>query len=143
MTDRRWPIRLALVIPEVFLDQPWGIFIKALCVISGLATFVGPQPGSLQESLPEEMVFLWSITLVVGALCGLIGLFQPRVWRLEVAGLIWLGTASIVYAIAIFAQAGFRGAVPGGIIMGFGLAALVRALAVYVTYEVARIAIEP
>jgi hypothetical protein len=133
-----WPNRVALHLPPVLLDQPWGIFIKFLCIVSGLATFVGPRPGSLEATLPQALVFLWSFTLVLGASFALWGLLRPKVWRLEVAGLIWLGTASIVYGVAILANAGFKGAVPGCIILGFGLAALVRSLAVYVTYEVAR-----
>lgn len=133
-----WPNRVALHLPPILLDQPWGIFVKVLCVISGLGTFVGPQPGSLEATLPRALVFLWSITLVLGATFALCGLFRPKVWRLEVAGLIWLGTASIVYGVAILAHAGWSGAVPGSIILGFGLASLVRSLAVYVTYEVAR-----
>lgn len=140
MSERRigWPNRIALHLPPVLLDQPWGIFIKALCIISGLATFVGPQPGSLEATLPRVLVYLWSATLVLGASFGLWGLIRPKAWRLEIAGLIWLGTASIVYALAILFHAGIKGAVPGAIILGFGLAALVRSLAVYVCYEVAR-----
>lgn len=126
----------------MFLYQPWGVFIKTLCVITGLASFIGPSPGSIEAALPHILVLIWSVTLITGALCGLYGLFRPRAYRVEIAGLIWLGTASIVYAIAILAHVGISGAVPGGIIMGFGLAALVRALAVYVTFEVARIAVE-
>lgn len=136
-----WPNRIARRIPPIVLEQPWGIFVKSLCIVTGLSTFAGPKPGSLAAALPPSVVYLWSITLVLGSACALYGLFRPKARRVEIAGLIWLGTASIVYAVAIFGTLNVAGFIAGGIVLGFGLAALVRALAVYVSYEVARSAI--
>lgn len=118
--------------------QPWAFFVKGLCVLSGLTTFVGPAPGSIEATLPRPVVLLWSLTLVCGAAAGLAGLLRPNLRTVEIAGLVWLGTAALVYAVTILLRFRLDGLVPTGIVLGFGVAAFVRALAVYVTYEVAR-----
>lgn len=135
---RPWSSRLAKRIPAVVLEQPWAIFVKTLCIISGLSTFVGPAPGTIEATLPQAVVSAWSITLVVGAGCALYGLLQPRHREVELLGLVWLGTASLVYAVTIATRFGTGGAVPCAIVLAFSLAALVRALAVYLEYEIAK-----
>jgi hypothetical protein len=135
---RGWPHRIARRIPAVILEQPWALFVMGLCVISGMTTFLGPAPGSIETTLPRFVVYLWSGTLVAGASAGLVGLLRPNLRRVELAGLVWLGTAAIVYGATIMLRFGLGGIVPGSIVLGFGAAALVRALAVYVAYEVAR-----
>lgn len=134
----RWPFRLARLLPPILLEQPWAIFVKGLCIVSGLTTFFGPQPGSIQALLSRPVQVGWSVCLVAGAACGLWGMLRPAFWRVEVTGLIWLGTAAIVYAITIMLRFGLAGVIAGGITLGLGLAAMVRALAVYVTVEIAR-----
>lgn len=135
---RRLLFGLSRLLPTVVLEQPWAIFIKALCILSGVTTFAGPAPGSIEAVLPRPIVYLWSSTLVLGAAAALWGLLRPRARRLEIAGLIWLGTAACVYAATIWLRFGLGGAIPSGIVGGFGTAALIRALAVYVSYEIAR-----
>jgi hypothetical protein len=130
--------RTARLIPAVVLDQPWAIFIKALCFVSGLTTFAGPKPGTIEATLPTPIVYGWATTLVAGSLLGLIGLGSRRRQHYEVAGLIWLGTAATVYAVTIALRFGSGGAVAAGIVFAFGLSAFVRALAVYLTVELAR-----
>lgn len=134
---RRLAVTIARHIPPAVLAEPWAIFVKALCVASGLTTLAGPAPGSLEDTLPQVMVTIWSVTLVCGGAAGLAGLLTTT-RRLEVAGLLWLGTAAMVYALTILITRGLVGAVPGGIVLAFGLAAFVRALAVYASYELAR-----
>lgn len=134
---RKLVITIARRIPPVLLNEPWAIFVKSLCVASGSATLAGPPPGSLEDNLPRAMVTLWSITLICGGLAGLIGLLSST-RRLEVAGLVWLGTAALVYAAAVLVTRGFVAAFAGSMVLAFGLAALTRALAVYASYELAR-----
>jgi hypothetical protein len=135
---RGWQYRVSRLIPTAVLEQPWAIFIKGLCIISGLTTFAGPKPGTVESSLPGPVVYVWAATLVLGALFGLVGLLHPRWQQLEVAGLIWLGTAALVYAATIGVRFRADGMVAASIVAAFGMAAFVRALAVYVTYELAR-----
>ena len=137
MTRRRWPFALARVIPAIILDQPWAVFVKGLCIVSGLTTFAGPAPGSIEATLPRAVTYAWSTTLVLGASASLYGLLRARGARLEIAGCIWLGTASLVYAGTLAVRLDAGSAVAAGIVAGFGLAALVRALAVYVSYAIA------
>lgn len=134
---RRVLFGLARAIPTTVLEQPWAVFIKSLCVVSGLTTFAGPAPGSIESTLPEPVVYAWATTLVMGASASLYGLLRARGHRLEIAGLIWLGTASLVYAGTLVVRLDAGSAVAAGIVFGFGLAALTRALAVYVSYEIA------
>lgn len=138
----RWPFRLAHRLPTVVLDQPWAIFIKGLCVLSGLTTFLGPAPGSIESTLPVPVVYVWSATLVLGATAGLYGMLRPAAWLVEVAGLIWLGTAALVYGLTVLVQFRLDGAVPASILVAFGLAALTRALAVHVSYAIASAAVD-
>lgn len=133
-----WAVRVARHIPTIVLAEPWAIFIKSLCIVSGLTTFAGPAPGSIEQALPPLAAYGWAVTLVAGAGSALYGLLRPRSQRIEISGLIWLGTAAVVYALAILLRFRIDGLIAGGIVLGFGAAALVRALAVYVTYEVAR-----
>jgi hypothetical protein len=135
---KSWARKIARMLPPVVLNQPWAIFIKSLCIFSGFSTFLGPPPGSIESVLPGPIVYLWASTLIAGASAALFGLLRPAHRRIELAGLIWLGTAAIVYAVTLTTRAAAGGAVPGGIVLGFGLAALVRALAVYVSYEIVR-----
>lgn len=134
---RGWPNRIARRLPAVLLAEPWAFFVKSLCIVSGLTTFVGPAPGSIEQVLPAPLVYLWSATLVLGASAGLYGLARPGARRIEITGLIWLGTAALVYAGAIALRAGLAGMVPASIVLAFGMAALIRALAVYLAYEIA------
>lgn len=136
--DRGWPTLVARHIPAVVLAEPWAFFVKSLCIVSGLSTFVGPAPGSIDAALPPALVFLWSATLVGGSAAALYGLVRPNRQRVEITGLIWLGTAAVVYAAAILAAFRLDGLVAAGIVLAFGLAALIRALAVYVTVEIVR-----
>jgi hypothetical protein len=135
---RGWPSRVARVLPPIVLYEPWALFIKGLCIVSGLSTFAGPKPGSIEASLPQGWVYAWSACLVIGATAGLYGLLRPEQRRVEIAGLIWLGTASLVYGVTIAARFQAGGAVAAGIVLAFAFAAFFRALGVYVSYEIAR-----
>lgn len=132
-----WPVRIARHIPAIVLAEPWAIFIKALCILSGLTALFGPEPGAIGRELPHWSALLWAVILVAGASSALYGLLRPQT-AVEVAGLIWLGTAALVYAGAILLRFQLSSVVGGSMVLGFGLAALTRALAVHVTYELAK-----
>ena len=139
---RSWPVRIARHIPALVLEQPWALFVKSLCLVSGLTTFLG-RPGSIEATFPGWVQLAWSLTLVCGAVAGLAGLLRPR-WRsVEVAGLVWLGTAALVYGAAVLLRFRLEGVVAGSIVVAFGAAALVRALAVYVAWDIIERAANP
>jgi hypothetical protein len=126
----------------VVLAEPWAIFVKALCIASGITALAGPRPGSLSAILPPALVMVWNLTLVLGAALSLVGLLRVHL-RLEVAGLIWLGTASLVYAVAIALRFGLSGVVAAAIVAAFALAAFTRCLALYAALALARRATGP
>jgi hypothetical protein len=125
----RW---LALRIPASVLDNPWGICIKAGASLAGLLMLVlpaAPLPPTIRSELGAQTGRLWAILLTAGGLIGLFGYFRHH-WRLEVAGLLFLATAAVVYGVVLLV--GFGGA---GVAAGFGflavfVAALLRSLTV-------------
>lgn len=112
--------------------HPFQLFLLALCIVSGLPTLLGANPGpaSIEALLPELMVRVWSFMLVVGAAISLIGAaLKNRVNGIlvEQVGLVMVGVAAVFYAFGIFIVIGFQvGAISASIILGFGAACLYR-----------------
>jgi hypothetical protein len=135
VTSRFQPLllRLARRLPPLLLEEPWALFIKGACVLSG-ASYLAQlgTAGSIQQLLPRPVVLLWNVDLLLGGALGLAGLLnRERRRRVEVAGLLLLGASTAVYAIAIVAVAGRRGIVPALLVGSFGAAAYLRALGVW------------
>jgi hypothetical protein len=125
-------------LPLPILLYPFDIFLGGLCVLSGIPLLLAytPQPDSLEALLPTWLVFAWGAELVVGG--GTLVVGTVREWRtLQRFGLVLLGPAAIVYAIAIVFTAGRSGLVAAAIVLAFGLACLIK----LVTLSVVRTAI--
>jgi hypothetical protein len=90
----RLALALARRLPPVPLAEPWALFIKAACIVSGGAYLAGLTPRSIDVLLPAWLVAVWNAELVLGGLLGVAGLFR-RWWRVEYAGLVCLGAAAV------------------------------------------------
>jgi CHASE2 domain-containing sensor protein len=110
--------------------HPFELFTLFLCVITALPTVLRltPAPSSINMALPHWLVIAWSITLLVGSVAALLGVY----WRdrrtgliTEQFGLAVTGAAALIYAGCIIAV-GTGGVIPAGIVGGFGLACLWR-----------------
>jgi hypothetical protein len=129
---------LAQRLPLPILLHPFDIFLGGLCVLSGVPLLLAytPQPDSLEALLPTWLVFTWGAELVIGGAALVAGVVWE--WRtLQRFGLVLLGPAAIVYAIAIMLTAGRSGLVAAAIVLAFGLACLIK----LITLSVVRAAI--
>ena len=112
--------------------HPFQIYLLTLCVITGLPVVLGiATPASIEESLPEWLVFLWSLCLLIGSAVALIGVYWPRslatALTTERIGLALVGTAALVYGPFVWFRLGLDGLLAGAIIMAFGGSCIKRA----------------
>jgi hypothetical protein len=110
--------------------HPFELFTLFLCVITALPTVLRltPEPSSINQALPPWLAIAWSITLLLGSMAALFGVY----WRRRATGLVMeqlglavTGAAALIYAGCILVV-GSGGLVPAGIIGGFGCACLWR-----------------
>jgi hypothetical protein len=120
--------------PEPSSRHPLIVFLLSLCFLSGSGIALGgPAPGSINEQLSREGVYLWATMLAAGAGTVLIGLaLQANHARLvvgvllEQVGVVALGFAAIIYSAAAFGVVGWSGTLPAGVTFTFGVACLYR-----------------
>ena len=127
MPDRDKILRLGsalIVLPHNSYDE---IFLMTLALVSSLPIVFGkqPAPGSIDATMPSMMVFIWALTLSLGALTVLISLMlRDRITGMivEQFGSVCIGVAASLYALAIFLTSYNRGgALPAGIIFSFAV----------------------
>jgi hypothetical protein len=123
--------------PDPSSRHPIIVFFLILCVIAGAGILLGdaPAPGSLNATLPGWQVKVWSAGLTLGAGAILIGLWlqaPKRPHRLrdgvlfEQGGMSLLGPAAILYGFVAILQVGWSAVLPGGIVLGLGVACAYR-----------------
>lgn len=101
--------------PRPLLTQAYELVVSFVLTVAAIPVLGGRiEPASIHAQLPQWMVTVWASGMLAGSLLTLVGLFlQVRMPRLEWSGQILLGTTLMLYAIAIFAEAGVRrGGVP-------------------------------
>lgn len=113
------------------LDKPFELFLLALCLLQGVGILLtGPPPESISAILDQRLILLWGGLLAIGSFAALLGIF----WRgriissyiIEQVGLILCGGGTLVYGLAVFNLASWRGSFAGGISLAFSLACVVR-----------------
>lgn len=111
--------------------HPMVIYLHALVAASGVAYFLGPHPHSVADLLPGVLSYLWYATLALGGSIGLVS----AVWRdplagvlIERAAMLPLGGAALVYAMALAVLGHLAVLLNAGLIAGFGVAAVLRAI---------------
>lgn len=117
--------------PQMAGRHPFEIFMLLLAAVTSIPSLLGaaPEPGSIEEALPGWASFSWQVALVIGSVMALVGIW----WReratgliLEQLGLALVGVAGVIYAFSVWSVVGVAAAIPGGIILGFGIACIVR-----------------
>jgi hypothetical protein len=121
--------------------NPFELFTLGLGLLSGLPLLFGvPAPGSTNALLGPVLVHVWAWILVAGCATALIGVWwtwfgwcpwvrpTPGTGLLvERVGLVAVGVGTLIYAVAILAEApGFRW-LPAAIVAAYGLACWWRA----------------
>lgn len=109
--------------------DPRVVFILALSVFAGLtALALGSAPQSLEASLPDWAVAVWSISLSLGSLITLGGIAFQTVngIQAEQIGSMMVGVAAIFYPVIAVATVGWAAVQVVGVIFAWGLACLWR-----------------
>jgi hypothetical protein len=102
------------------------LFVAGFCCVQGVSILAGALPaGSIESVLPMWLVYAWAGELTVGGGAVVAGVLTHR-RRIERAGLIQLGPASLAYGTAVGVVLGWRASAL--ILYGFGLACLARAV---------------
>lgn len=126
------------IVPVPARRHPHQVLVAALLVVSGLPILLGgPQPGSINETLPGPLVYLWASAIVAGgAMVVAAAIVGPlAALYLELIADPPLSLMCLVYASAVWTVAGLRGAVPVALVMAAGLAFAVRARQVWLTFR--------
>ena len=103
--------------------DPRALFVLSLCVIVGFPLiFADATPGTIAAQLDSTWVVIWGLMLSVGSLVTLIGVMQQSVNGIiiEQIGSVAVGFACLIYAVAIWLQVSWAGAVPTVIVLGWG-----------------------
>ncbi len=112
--------------------HPFETYLLALAVVSGVPLiFGGGNSRTIDASLPPTLVVVWGVMLTVGSSMALVGSY----WRgrqitglvLERAGLVGVGGAAIVYAVAALLAVGSDALFSSCITAGFGAACFAQA----------------
>lgn len=102
--------------------EPFKILITFMCVSGGIALVIqGAAPATVEESLPDWIVFLWGADLLLGGVLVLVGSFTGS-WFLERNGLALLGAAATVYGMVLVVQAWPAAVLVAAITLGFAAA---------------------
>ena len=122
--------------PEPSSRHPIILFFLGFIALYGFSIVVGaPAPGSITERLDPVQVHLWGLSLAAGGGSYLIALAlqTSRSVRLftkgvafEQVGAASLGSAAILYSVAVMAAVGWVGAFPAGLTLAFGAACIYR-----------------
>lgn len=112
--------------------HPFEIAVLLAAVVCGIALIVtGVSTRSVATAMPGVIQGMWHVLLVAGGAVGLIGVLgQFRLeMRLgfEVAGVVVLGTAATMYAIALIAVSGSQAIPAGSFIAAVAVASWARA----------------
>lgn len=123
--------RILNAVPAPLMGNSFEVFTAALCLVSGLPTLLaGPTPTSLEALLPPVLVRVWGGELVIGGALIVAGVLTNR-HRLERAGLVQLGPASLAYGIALLVALKLAAAVAAGLTVALALTCAARWLVLF------------
>jgi hypothetical protein len=118
------------------LRYPYEIFLLLWCILVGTPAALGVETSaSASRQMNPLEIRLWSVSMVIGSILALTGIFWSRRNAksqvtglvLEEVGLILVGFAALVYAAVIFKSTGKAGLFAGGIVAGFSTASFAQA----------------
>lgn len=100
---------------------PFEVTILAAATTAGIALLAaGERPRSVAEAMPAAVQSIWEIALIVSGLVGLAGVYWPGPsvtgFGAELSAVVVLGTATAMYAIALFAISGLQALAAGAFI---------------------------
>lgn len=125
------------IVPVPARRHPHQVLVAALLVVSGLPIlFGGARPGSLQESLPAPLLYLWaSVAVIGGAMVVSAAVVGPvAALYLELIADVPLSIVCFAYSISVAMVGGSRAIVAASIVTAAAVAFLVRARQVFRTF---------
>lgn len=110
-----------------------SVCMLGIVPLSVAPVLFGVEPGSpsIQASMDPITRYIWAISLFVGCVVALIGIFHPDTVKgliLEMGGCALATTPSIMFGAVAIYVGGDRALVAAGFGLGFGLACFVRTL---------------
>ena len=107
--------------------NPLAIYLLCLCLLSGTLILAGFDASkSIEDSLPQFLVYVWGGTLVFGSVFALTGAYwqgDPRTGLvLKRIGYLTLAVAGLIYSLVLWWSFGLAATFPGGIVLGFSAA---------------------
>ncbi len=113
------------------------VFVAVLIAVSGMPILLGgPQPGSLSESLPTLLVYVWAGVMVGGGalVVAAAAVRNPETaLYFELAADAPLAIMLSTYAVGTLVAAGLHAAVAASLSLGLAAAFAARAVKVYRT----------
>lgn len=108
---------------------PFEIMLLLGAFLTGLVGMMNPARSSaVLTAYLDGHVWLWHISLMLVAVVTLGGLLLklPLNLQLERAGMLWLGSVLLAYALAIFLYSGGASVTGGGLSLAFSVASFAR-----------------
>ncbi|MGI5144782.1 hypothetical protein ACQEVC_45445 [Plantactinospora sp. CA-294935] len=107
--------------------NPFEAAVLAASAVAGASLIAaGQRPRSVAEAMPPLLQDTWEIALVLAGVVGLVGIYWPGPPLVgvgsELSALVVLGTATTMYAIALFAISGWQALAAGAFITAIGVA---------------------
>jgi hypothetical protein len=112
--------------------HPFEVAVLAAAAACGLTLMVsGVSPRSVAAAMPEFVQVLWQVGLLAGGIIGLVGTFWPGKLAAqlgaEAVGVMFLGSATTMYTIALFTVSGTQAIAAGAFVGAVALASWARA----------------
>ena len=121
--------RFILQPAERYPADPRAVFILALSIFSGIGYLIYEEaPGSLEATLPEWGIPLWSLGLGIGSFLALAGLVKDSVNGIlvEQVGSAMVAASTLFYSAIAFWVIGGSAGQPVMIVLGWGIACGIR-----------------
>lgn len=142
--NEKFRIRLLQRLPRAMIEDPFEVFLGLLCSLSGIPLLAGQaRQGAVDQLMPHWFSRCWGGTLTLGSVLVIFGLFlhgrtrrgpQPSAGPVrtpgrtyERIGLIILGYASAIYAVAITVVGGSKATPAAAIVTVFCFTCATRA----------------
>lgn len=110
-----------------------SVCMLGIVPLSVAPVLVGDEVGSpsIQASMDPTTRYIWAVSLFVGCVVALIGIFHPDDVKgliLEMGGCALVTTPAVLFGVAALDMRGGQALVAAGFGLGFGLACFVRTL---------------
>lgn len=101
-------------VPNALIEYPFETLMAVFGLLSGPAALLGASSPALDALLPKWAVMVWGLWMTLSAAAIAVGLKFRRYAPVLVRGLELFGITCIVWSVAVFAEQGALGGIPGG-----------------------------